>query len=152
MIAGLDAKETAKAVGRGKGITIEAGEKTWELAAEDIVVVRNFAENMVVSDGSAPALAIDTEITPELLREGIGRDVVRHIQQIRKDSGLEIQDHIEVCFESDSDDIKAAIAEHGDYICQETLCGGIAESDTGDEGREVKIVGCVVKFAVVKAG
>ena len=150
LIAGLDAKDTAKAVGTGKEIVLEADGETWELAAEDIVVVRNFAENMVVSDGSAPALAIDIDITPDLLREGIGRDIVRHIQQIRKDIGLEIQDHIKVSFETGSDDIKAAIAEHGDYICQETLCEKIAESKTDDEAKEVKIAGGLVKFTVVK--
>ncbi len=66
-------------------------------------------------------VSIDTNITPELKREGLMREVVRHVQSARKAAGLNVDDRI--CLELESDDatLKKAIAEHKDTIATETL-------------------------------
>ena len=66
-------------------------------------MTKKFPENLIVSETSEPVLMVDIEITEELLLEGIARDIVRHIQQIRKEIGLEIQDRIKLFFETTDD-------------------------------------------------
>jgi len=153
LLARQSSKKSAQILADGKNVVLKGDEKQWELTPEDIIVVQNFAENLAVSDTAKPVLIVDTEITEELLKEGFARDIVRHVQQIRKEIGLEIQDHIKLCFESDRDDIRAAINEHKMYICQETLCERIEDSKTGEyaDFKEVKIGGAKVKLGVIKA-
>lgn len=64
---------------------------------------------------------LDTEITPELMREGYARDIVRSIQNLRKEADLNVSDRIKVGLTTDAKDIQEAIAEHIDYIQKETL-------------------------------
>ena len=148
------AKKVAKCVAEGKKVVLGAGGKRWELEPEDVIVEKSLGDNLVVNDDVEPVLVVDTEITQDLLQEGLARDIVRHIQQIRKESELEIQDHIKVRFESGDADIRAAISKHRDYICQETLCNDITESDAIEEAKakKVKIGGGSVKLAVAKVG
>ncbi len=64
--------------------------------------------------------ALVTDLTPELVREGLAREVVRRVQELRKSSGFQISDRIRVRFQA-SAQIAQAIAEHHDYIAGETL-------------------------------
>lgn len=148
------AKETALSVAKGEGLLLEKDGNQWELSPEDVVVVQNFAERLVVNDAPEPILIVDTEITEELQQEGFARDIVRHIQQIRKEIELQIQDHIKLCFESSHKGIQAAINQHRMYICQETLCDAIEEVTAMGTARfkEVRIGGATVKLGVTKTG
>ena len=148
------ARETALSVAKGESLVLEKNGNQWELAPEDVIVVQNFAENLVVSEAVEPVLIVDTEITEELQQEGFARDIVRHVQQIRKEIGLEIQDHIKLCFESSGESIQAVINGYGTHICQETLCDEIKELDAMETTsfKEVKIGGATVKLGVTKAG
>lgn len=66
-------------------------------------------------------LMIDTRITPELAREGMARDVVRQVQELRKKARLEIENRIELYLQTDSVELRRAIGEHRAYIERETL-------------------------------
>ncbi|MGH9198604.1 MAG: DUF5915 domain-containing protein, partial [Acidimicrobiia bacterium] len=66
-------------------------------------------------------VALDGRVTPELEREGWARDVVRHIQQLRKQTGLEVSDRIELTSQTEHPELAQAIAEWSDYIQKETL-------------------------------
>jgi len=146
------AKEVALLVAKGENLTLEKDGNRWELTPADILVVQNFEKDLVVSDTAEPVLIVDTKITRQLQQEGLARDIVRHIQQIRKEIGLEIQDHINLCFESSHEDIQAAINEYKMYICRETLCCNIEKSDSAmaTDFKEVEIGGTSVKLAVAK--
>ncbi len=146
-------KEVALRVGRGESVVLKKEAKTWELMAADVVVERKYPENLVLNEGAVPVLLLDTEITQELRREGFARDIVRHVQQIRKEIGLEIQDRITLRFESGDAGIQAAINGHKDYICQETLCNEIGQSGPAGiaDSKEVKIGGARVRLTVSKA-
>ena len=65
------------------------------------------------------AVAVSTEITPELLLEGQARELVHRIQNMRRDAGFDIADYIATYYAGD--DIDALIAAHGDYVKRETL-------------------------------
>jgi isoleucyl-tRNA synthetase len=73
-------------------------------------------------------------LTDELRKEGLARDVVRHIQQLRKDSGLEISDRIDVTYNTDSDELRGAIEVWRDYIMGEVQAR-VLERDVVEEGR-----------------
>ena len=147
-----DAREIALQVNQGKEIALQKDGQSYALAAEDIEVVQETVENMAFANERHFALALDTTITNQLRREGYARDMVRHIQQMRKDSGLEIQDRITVQWHSPDDDLQAAVGEHDDYIRSETLCDQLAQSEelNGGEPREIKIGAAAVKLSLQK--
>ena len=99
-------------------------------------------------DGGYIAL-VSTELTPELAAEGLARDLVRRLQQLRREAGLEISDRIHVRFAGD-DAIAAVMAAHGGYIAEETLALSlepagddlppeVASSEAQVEGHEVTL-------------
>ena len=65
-------------------------------------------------------MALDVTVTPELLREGLAREIVNRIQNIRKDRGYNITDKITLTF-NPSDDTDAAIKEYASYISRQVL-------------------------------
>ena len=73
-----------------------------------------------VDDGRF-VVAIDTRITDELAREGLARDVVRFLQNVRKELGLEVSDRIVVRFATEEPELAQTLAEHGETIAREVL-------------------------------
>ncbi len=146
-----DAGVIASAVRNQTNFTVENNGQSWELTPDDVVVERVKVENMEFTNEPDFSLGLDTLITAELRREGYARDIVRHIQQLRKDSGLEIQDHIAIGWDSDSPDIIAAIAEHAGYIARETLGKQLSRGVNG-EVREVTLgKSAVLRLTITKA-
>ncbi len=94
-------------------------------------------------------IALDIQVSPELFREGLARDLVRHIQQIRKEIDLEIQDHITVAYASDSEEVRQAVAEHSQYICSETLCDDLSAGNA-DDGKGITIAAQAVSLKVTR--
>jgi isoleucyl-tRNA synthetase len=146
LIAAADAGTIARPVAAKEKVTL--GELTLE--PEDFLVDKSIAENLVLSDSARPAIILDTLITPELLREGLARDIVRHIQQLRKDSGLEITDRIIVEYSSSQPDVLAAIEEYRAYIRSETLCDSMTASTGMADGKEIKAGGLELVLALRK--
>jgi len=125
-LAEMEPKKVAEILGRGESIELSRGGETWKLDSEDIILDRSFADSVVVNDTANPAIIVDIEIDDELRHEGWARDVVRHIQQSRKDCGLEIQNRIRIKYHATDTEIGTAITRHCDYICRETLCDEMA--------------------------
>ncbi len=72
-------------------------------------------------------LALDLALTPELKREGLMREVIRHVQSARKSAGLQIDDRINLSFVTENDELRHAIAEHSTTIQTETLCSTLSD-------------------------
>lgn len=104
----------------------------------------------VVSYDSNEAVSLDKTITPELRREGLAREVIRHIQSARKSAGLNIDDRIELSVKTDDQDIAQAIQEYNGAIAAETLA---TFTDTMTDGTRVivKVEGSEVTIDIVRA-
>ena len=98
----------------------------------------------------AEEVYLDTEVTPELRLEGLARDIVRQVQQLRKDLGLNIEDRIHLRWRADGD-LAQAIKAHADYIKREVLAIDLVWSEDGDL-IERKIEGVPIWLSPSRAG
>ena len=116
----LDPAAAARALQAGQMIAIEVDGQTFELGDEDILVQTESRGGLAVASDKGVTVAVDTELTPSLTREGYARDLVRAINNMRKDAGLEISDRIELAYVAEGE-TAVAMQEFADYIRQETL-------------------------------
>ncbi|MDC7222029.1 MAG: isoleucine--tRNA ligase [Spirochaetales bacterium] len=120
-----------------------------DLDADSIVVQRSEKEGLKVLNEGSLTVALDPEITEELLKEGIVRDIVRAVQNLRKETELDVTDRINLTL-TGSDVVKGAVEDFEDYLMQETLTATWSwdepaqpvEAAAGDE---------TVKIGLVKA-
>ncbi len=113
-----------------------------ELLPQDVELVHQAPENLVFAKEEEAFVALDTTVTPALAREGMARDFVRHVQNLRKDRGLNIEDRIELRY-AGTDELKEVAGEWADYIKAETLAVSFAE-DAGlqeDPAKKIKLSG-----------
>jgi isoleucyl-tRNA synthetase len=137
----------AKAVAAGQPVHLDSDGKKWDLLPEDVTVKKSEAPDFVLSDEKGLTVAINTRVTPELEREGLGRDLVRHIQQMRKEADLDLMDRIEVAYETTDPLLLQTIAEYSDFICGETLCEKLFRGHC-ESGKEVKLAGHAVVLEI----
>jgi isoleucyl-tRNA synthetase len=97
---------------------------------EAIVVQRSELEGMKVLNEGSITVGLDSRITPELVREGIARDVIRSVQSLRKDRNLDVTDRIAL-YLSGPEEVAEAVKFHTDYIQQETLSESMEQEDFG---------------------
>jgi isoleucyl-tRNA synthetase len=90
------------------------------LTADEVVVQTEARGNLAVASEKGVTVAVDTAITPELLQEGYARDLVRTLNTMRRDAGLDISDRIKVSYLAEGE-VAEALAHFGDYIQLEIL-------------------------------
>jgi isoleucyl-tRNA synthetase len=115
-----DAAEIARLSESGQQITL--GEFTLE--SNEVLVERHAAEGYAVATDAGYTAAVSTEVTPELRAEGIAREVVHLVQNLRKTAGLEISDRIALGIETGAV-VTDALKSHTDYLLQETLTANL---------------------------
>ena len=98
-----------------------------DLVPEDVAVHIQPREGFVFESMKDMFVALDTALTPELIREGYARELVNKIQFSRKEQGFEIMDRITVEWIGDNE-IRAALDAHGEFIQSETLCDELSEA------------------------
>ena len=116
----IDAADAARALQAGKTVRVSAAGETYELDAEDILVQTESRGGLAVASDKGITVAVDTALSPRLIREGYARDLVRAINNMRKDAGLDISDRIEVAYVA-AGEAAAALQDFAEYIQQETL-------------------------------
>ena len=103
------------------------------------------------SESAQPSVVYDLTITPELKREGLMREIVRHVQSARKQAGLQIDDRIVLSISSDDSEISQAVGAFADVIKAETLAvelnSAVDESEKYDANLEAKLVEISLKKA-----
>lgn len=103
----------------------------------------------IVSD--TPAIQLDMTLTPDLKREGLMREVVRQVQNARKQAGLQIDDRISLGLSSDSEELSRAFKDYGEIIKRETLANKITKSVPDGYNSVVKIEGSELIISLDKA-
>lgn len=103
------------------------------------------------SELAQPSVVYDLTITPELKREGLMREIVRHVQSARKQDGLQIDDRIVLSVSSDDPEISQAIDAFADVIKAETLAVELNSAADESEKYDAKIEGKLVEISLKKA-
>jgi isoleucyl-tRNA synthetase len=107
-----------------------------ELGPDDLIIQSEGIEGWLVEQEGDVTVALDTEITPELRAEGLAREAVKRIQNLRKDADFKVTDRIEIAYDG-SAQIADAVAEYGDWIRNETLALELQRSES-PEGEAVE--------------
>ena len=120
-----------------------------ELAAEEVLVQEEPREGLAVASERDLIVAIDTRITPELRAEGLAREVVRRIQNLRKEAGFNLDDRIETVYQTEGE-LAEAIAAWREYIAAETLSVVLepGEPEPGMSVAEDRVEGHLLRLGV----
>ena len=103
------------------------------------------------SEPAQPSVVYDLTITPELKREGLMREIIRHVQSARKQAGLQIDDRIVLSISSDDSEISQAIDAFADVIKSETLAVELNSAVDESEKYDAKIEGKLAEISLKKA-
>ena len=104
----------------------------FSLAHDDLLVDSSDREGFISGAEGIYTVALNTEITPSLEREGVARELVRHLQELRRTAGLDVSDRITAYIAGDGDGVAGALTEFGEYVRQETLSVDIVTTMPGD--------------------
>lgn len=124
-------KDEVARIERGESIAAEINGEQVVIERSDVEIVSTEITGWLVETEEGVTVAIDTELTDDLVAEGLAREFVNRVQNMRKDGGLEVTDRINVIFSSDEMLVKA-IMQFKDYIANEILADSIAPM-TGDK-------------------
>lgn len=136
----IDGREVAAAVALGQTFPLEVNGQVLELLPDEILVEARSPAGFAAREEGGYLVALSTELSPELIREGLARDVVRHVQELRKASGLHISDRIELCLAGEGKLFEDTMVEHQKTIAAETLAQTLTITSTVDPSCGAKLV------------
>jgi isoleucyl-tRNA synthetase len=148
-VKGFNDKDIDALLNNGE-IVVELDDGNYTLNQEDVEVYHEDIEGWLVANEKNVTVALDTTITDELKNEGVARDFVSKIQNIRKDIGLEVTDRIDIKIVS-NENYNTSINELSDYIKNETLCNEIAIVDNIDNSTTIEIDDNILSVLVTKS-
>lgn len=129
-------------------LNVEVGGKKFEVAADQVEITTQDVEGSVVASEDGITVALDITIDDKLRSEGIAREVVNRIQNMRKEQGLNVGDRIGILINA-TDSVKLAIEQNIDYICLETLSDSLAFTDSA-EGETVEFDDVKLSINILK--
>ena len=127
-LAKLDPNQVAAMANEGSPILIKSGAEEISLEADEVIVQTVAAEGLATVDSKLLTVAIETEISSALKEEGLAREMVRRIQDFRKQADFDIADRIRVIYKA-TPALQSAVTSHLEYIMEETLALEMAEGD-----------------------
>ena len=119
-LVNADASAIAAAVAHGQRFNVTAHGETIAFGPEDVLVESTSAQGYACAEEGGCLVGLDTALTEALEREGLARELVRTVQEARKQAGLDVSDRITLRIDG-SPDIVAAFEAHRDYVMEETL-------------------------------
>jgi isoleucyl-tRNA synthetase len=119
-----------------------------EIIAEELNVKRVDPRG----NDSTPTTVLDLDITPELKAEGVMREIVRNVQQARKQAGLNVDDRIVLALQTDDKALQAVLGDKAlnDTILAETLATGLTDAPDGVFTASVKVEGATLQISLAK--
>ena len=125
-----------KKIEQNGNFDVEINGKMINLGLEDVEITSQDIEGWLVANEGALTVALDVTISEDLRKEGIARELVNRIQNLRKDSGFEVTDRIDVQLQSDAHVVEA-VSSNEAYIKSETLTEDLKIIDQVDNGIEI---------------
>jgi isoleucyl-tRNA synthetase len=120
----------------------------FELVLEDVLISSEDIPGWAVASENGLTVALDITLTDELKREGVARDFVNRIQNLRKDMGLQVLDKIAIEVEKEGEAITAALSEYKDYISAETQALSLELKSSVVDATEVDMDEFVLKVKI----
>jgi isoleucyl-tRNA synthetase len=137
-VEALEGAHVAAAIDEGRDVGINIDGTDHSLSADELALVMEPLEGYQVEAEAGHAVALQTEVDEDLRREGLAREIVRAVQDARKNAGLEVSDRIALSLGGDEQLLEAA-REHEAYVSGETLATEL--SFDGAEGTQVTVEG-----------
>ncbi|MCA9238991.1 MAG: hypothetical protein KDA37_02275, partial [Planctomycetales bacterium] len=106
-------------------INLEVEGQQVELSPEEVEIRITPKPGWAAANDQGVVVVLSTELTPELIAEGLARDLIRVIQDRRKEIGCEFTDRIEIGLATESDELRQAVDSFGDYVARETLADSL---------------------------
>ena len=122
----------------------------YALVAEDVEIITEDMPGWLVANNGTITIALDIELTPALIEEGIARELINRIQNLRKSSGLEITDRITVQLENKAE-IAAAVTNCNEYIASQVLATSLVLADNLTDATALEMDGYTVSCVITKA-
>jgi len=130
-------------------LDIDVNGKNITLGIEDVEITSQDIEGWLVANEGTLTVALDVTISDDLRKEGIARELVNRIQNLRKDSGFEVTDRIDVLLQKD-DKILNAVKNNITYIKAETLTEELEIIEQIDNGIEIAFDDVNTKLSIKK--
>lgn len=134
---------------KGSQLEVHINNQTVYLNEEDVEIVSEDIPGWSVANDGPLTVALDITITEELRKEGIARDVVNRIQNLRKEMGLEVQDKISIIFEKNDELVNNALETNQKYICQETQALSLGFQEELKEAKLLEMDDIKLKVKIV---
>jgi isoleucyl-tRNA synthetase len=134
----------------GAQLILRAGDQDVELLLDEIIVEKSAKEGWALSEGNGFLALVNTHLDDDLIREGLVRDLVRSVQNLRKEIGLEVTDRIRLSYEA-SDNMAASISANSEYLANEILAIAITRGAATDSYRAIELGNEVVQLSITKA-
>ena len=148
-VAAADAAELARALADGGRATVVVDGADVEVLPDEVLLSERPREGWSVVNEQGETVALDLELTPELVRAGLAREVVRLVQDARKASGFEVSDRVRLTWRAGGE-LADALREHSDAVAKEVLAVQVSEGEpTGDVHRDPDLG---LTFAVERVG
>ena len=116
----MNSEKVARALVSGGTVSVTADGQLFNILPDEVEVKAQAKEGFAVAEEGAYVAALVTELTSELVQEGLAREFVRRVQDFRKSAGLDVADRVNL-FVVASPNLKSAIEAHREYITNETL-------------------------------
>ncbi|AEK22364.1 isoleucine--tRNA ligase [Capnocytophaga canimorsus] len=141
-------QEDIQNIEKNREIIIKLEEKDVTLSIEDVEITTQDIEGWLVASSGNLLVALDIHITDELRKEGIARELVNRIQNIRKDSGFDVTDKINICIQKQKA-VEEAVSDNLEYIKSETLTSELTFAENVS-GEPIEFDDIVTKISVEK--
>jgi isoleucyl-tRNA synthetase len=150
-ILAMNAEDVARTLMAGQPLKVTLDGAVYDILPEEVEVKAQAKAGFAVAEDGAYVAALVTDLTPELVQEGLAREFVRRVQDLRKSADLDVADRIELFVEA-SAGLRSAIEAHKEYITAETLTTNLVfgSPPEGAPVMEDSFDGETVKAGVVK--
>ena len=134
-LASVNGIEVANKVRHGENLKFEVNGQTVELTEADLLISLKNKEGFSSESNGAITVVLDTTLTKELVEKGMVKEFISRVQNLRKDSGFEVVNHIKIEI-SGSEELTTTLLKYSDAIKKGTLCDSLIQGENGTNSME----------------